>query len=84
MQAAHVLDFRKNITSIKFQAFVLLGVEPWNDTIKPFIESKGTSHFNRMAHAPLNELLVYNGLDSLLEYRTAKIQIKAMREKYKE
>jgi len=84
MQAAHVLDFRRGITSIKFQAFVLLGVGQYNDTIKPYIESKGTSHLNRMAHAPLNELLVYNGLDSLLEYRVAKIQVNAMREKYKE
>ena len=40
MQAAHVLDNRPEITSVKFQAFVRLGVARYDQRIKPYLESR--------------------------------------------
>jgi uracil-DNA glycosylase len=80
MLAAHVLDNRPEITSIKFQAFVRLGVEPYNDHIAPYLESKepGGNSLNRIKEVDMNDLLVYCGLDSLLEWKVAKAQKEEM------
>jgi uracil-DNA glycosylase family 4 len=77
MIAAHVLDNTREITSVKFQAFVLLGVPLWNKHIEPFFEASGDSCYdlNRIDEIDLHELLVYNGLDSFLELLVAKIQM---------
>ena len=74
MQAAHVLDPRPGICSIKFQSFVLLGALEYSEGIKPFLKSDGESPLNRIREVPVNMLLEYNALDSIYEYRVAKIQ----------
>ena len=76
MLAAHILDHRTGITSIKFQAFVQLGMPPWEEHVKPYLKTKGKSRFNRIKELDLKELLLYNGLDSLMEYQVAMIQMK--------
>lgn len=80
MLAAHVLDNRPGITSIKFQAFVRLGVEPYNEHIQPYLESRepGGNSLNRIKEVDMSDLLVYNGLDSLLEWKVAKLQMEEM------
>jgi len=79
MLAAHVLDNRSGITSIKFQAFALLGAESWNDEIDPYLKSIGGGNsVNKIRQAPLNKLLLYNGLDALLEWEVAQIQMKQL------
>ena len=78
MVAAHVLDNRPEITSIKFQAFVLLGQENYDAHIKPFLKQKKGSRFNRIHELDLNDLLSYGGLDSYLEYWVAMKQIRLM------
>ena len=78
MLAAHVLDNRPGITSLKFQAFVLLGQENYNSHIKPFLKAKKGSKFNRIHELDLNDLLLYGGLDSYLEYWVAMKQIKLL------
>lgn len=77
MLAAHVLDNRRTITSIKFQAFVLLGQEKYDNHIAPYLRSttKSCNSPNRIKEVNLRELLMYNGLDSLLEYKVAMKQI---------
>jgi len=78
MIAAHVIDNSPGVTSIKFQSFVFLGVESYNDVVKPFFES-GKDRFNRIHEIDLNDLLLYNGLDSLLEYKVAMKQMHVMK-----
>ena len=73
MLAAHVLDNRPEITSIKFQAFVRLGQESYDDHIKPFLKSKESGGYaeNRIDEVDPHDLMTYCALDSLLEWRVA-------------
>lgn len=78
MLAAHIIDNRNGITSIKFQSFVLLGSDIWDDHIQEFLHTpkNGDSDVNQiLEQIDLNDLLLYNGLDSLLEYRVAEVQM---------
>jgi hypothetical protein len=78
MQAAHVLDNRHGITSVKFQAFVRLGVSLWDKDVSPFLEVDGGNQPNRIREVDLRQLLVYNGMDALLEYKLAEIMMKEL------
>lgn len=77
MNAAHAIDTRSGITSIKFQAFVLLGQSDYSSHIDQYKKSKGRGGNapNRIKELDLRTLLLYNGLDSLLEYKVAEIQM---------
>ncbi len=81
MIAAHVLDNRPSITGLKFQSFVWLGAESYDDHIKPFLKSVKGSKFNRIHEIDWKDLLLYNGLDSLLEYKVAMKQMKYFKSK---
>ena len=76
MLAAHCLDNRSKITSIKFQSYVHLGIPSYDSTIYPYLKSGSSNGINRIEQADKHELLMYNGLDSLLEYLVAKKQRK--------
>lgn len=78
MLAAHWLDPRDGITSIKFQAFVLLGVPNWSESVDPFLgnKDKESNTPNRIKEVDIGQLLLYNGLDSLIEYLVARKQMK--------
>lgn len=77
MVSAHVGDYREGVTSIKFQAFVRLGQESYDDHLRQFLKTKASgSKINRAAREiDLTQLLLYCGLDSLLEYKVAKLQM---------
>lgn len=77
MLAAHIINNSKGVTSVKFQSFVLLGNESYDEHIKPYLES-GKYKINRIKELDLRELLLYNGIDSLVEYRVAMKQIKIL------
>ncbi len=79
MIAAHIIDNASNVTSIKYQSFVHLGVGSYNNHIQPFLESKGQSKYNRIHEIDIMDLLLYNGMDSLLEYKVALKQMKILR-----
>lgn len=81
MIAAHVLDYRPSITGLKFQAFVQLGVQSYDKHIKPYLKSVGQSRFNRIKELDLKELMLYNGLDSLLTYKIAMKQMKEFKQR---
>ena len=76
--AAHVLDNRPNIVGLKFQAFALLGQAPYEHKVKPYLKPKakvdGGNAVNRIKEIRLSDLLLYNAMDSLLEYKLAEIQ----------
>jgi uracil-DNA glycosylase family 4 len=77
MLAAHVADNRQGITSVKFQAFTRLGVPLWNKKIEPFLKTKGDANVNAiLREIDIEDLLLYNGMDALLEFRVAVNQIK--------
>ena len=76
MIGAHVADNRRDITSIKFQSFVRLGVEVYDDHIEEFLKTKGSASINKITEEiDLNDLLLYNGYDSLHEYNVALMQL---------
>lgn len=79
MLAAHVLDNRAKTKGLSFQAFARLGFDAWDGTVSPYLRSKGGGNTpNRIRECPLPELLLYGGLDSLLEYEIAMIQSKEL------
>ena len=82
MLGAHVLDNRPDITSIKFQSFVHLGMPVYNEHIKPFLKSTKKSKFNRIRELDLRDELEYGGLDSYAEEAVAMKQIKLLEKKY--
>lgn len=80
MLAAHLLDNRKAVTSIKFQAFVRLGIEDYDSVVSPFLKATDAGGYaiNRVFRCDWPTLLEYNALDSLLEYEVALIQRRLM------
>lgn len=63
------------ITSIKFQAFVLLGIDAWDVEIKPFLRTGGGPYKkNKIADISMPKLLWYNGLDALIERKVSEVQ----------
>lgn len=78
MLAAHIIDNRKGICGLKYQSFALLGFESYDEAIKPFLKAKGSNDKNRIKEVSLDKLLLYNGLDSLLEYHVCKRQMKIL------
>jgi hypothetical protein len=79
VQAAHVLDNRRGVSGLKFQSFVLLGQEPYDRSIESLLEAVGGNDKNQISKADWDDLLLYNGMDSLLTYEVAKKQRKEMR-----
>lgn len=77
MIAAHVLDNRSEVTGLKFQAYVHFGILPYDEHISPFLDSdksEGGNTLNRIDEIPKHELLLYGGLDSMLQFRLAALQ----------
>ena len=84
MQAAHVLNNCPGITGLKFQAYVRFGVLGYDEEIEPFLKSPDSNTPNRIMELvkdkdAFRKLLIYNGIDSLLEYRLAILQMKELK-----
>ena len=80
MTGAHVLDNRDSISSLKFQSFVLLGQDSYDDHIHQYLKSKVSTGYgeNRIKEIAIEDLLLYNGLDALLEFKVGTIQMEAL------
>jgi len=79
MQAAHVMDNRPGVTSLKFQSFVYLGMGDYDSHIKPFLKAKSIKAANRiLTEVAMGDLLLYNGLDALVEFKLAVRQRELM------
>lgn len=74
MTAAHWRDNRKGITGLKFQTFVELGVEEYNETVEPYLKAKHSNAENQIREIELGKLMLYCGLDSLYEFIISKRQ----------
>lgn len=75
---SHLLDCRQDISSLKFMAFTYLGQPRYDKHIEPFLKSEGMDQLgnaeNKIHLIPLKQLLIYSGLDSLLQYLIAEKQ----------
>lgn len=77
MTGAHVLDHRQSVTSVKFQSLVQLGFEAYDDHIGTFLQGKGGQGMNKiLSEIDISDLLLYCGVDSLVEWHVAKLQMK--------
>jgi len=77
MQAAHVLDNRPGITGLKFQAYVNFGQPVYDVKTAPYFKSESNKP-NRIYEIDPKELLLYGGLDALLEFKLAKVQMRKL------
>ena len=77
--AAHVLDNRSSVSGLKFQSFVHLGQPRYSGDVEQYLRS-GPDGRNRVKDAPLDRLLLYCGMDSLLEAKLAVIQRRLIEE----
>lgn len=79
MQAAHWIDWRPGVTGLTFQAFVQLGMDPYDAHLKEYMRGKKGASVNQITtDIGLDDLLMYNGLDSLLEFKLGMKQMKQM------
>lgn len=68
MIKAHCVDNRTGITGLKFQSYVNFGVIGYDNKVESYkdAKSKNANDFNKLEEFPLNDLLEYNGMDTLL------------------
>ena len=78
MLAAHTLDNRKGVTSVKFQAYRYFGLPDYDKFVDEYKRPKGETDFNTLEDMDSVDLLNYNGLDSLLEFMVMQKQRKEM------
>jgi hypothetical protein len=84
MQSAHINRVTKQSAGVKFQSFIQLGVESYDDDVAPFLKGRkrqgvqGGNVPNRIKEAPLNKVLLYCGLDRYYEYLIADRQIRPL------
>ena len=82
MIAAHCLNNAPKITSLKFQACVRYGVFDYDSHIEPYLKAtdgKSDNSLNTIHKVKMEDLLIYNGIDALLEYRLTKDQMKELK-----
>lgn len=72
MNAVHTLDTRKYFSGLKFQALVRWGVPDYDKDISKYLESYNNPYYNRVMEIPINDLLLYCAMDSLLTFRLYK------------
>lgn len=76
MQCAHTLDNRKGVAGLDFIAFTQLGLPTYSHHIKPLLEGKGDTPFNQiLSEISLPQLLTYNGIDTITEFKIAVKQM---------
>lgn len=81
MQSSHVLDHRKGITPLKFQAYVRTGLIDYSSSITPYlkgvdVDDYGANAINRIYDAPPQKVMEYCAIDCLVTYRLWNLQQK--------
>ena len=81
MLAAHVIDNRPLVTGLKFQTYINFGVVDYSSSIQKYLESVDSKNGNSknkvedlLTKDKVDKLLYYCGLDSLYQFRLAKVQ----------
>ena len=86
MLAAHIIDNRSGVTGLKFQTYVNFGVIDYSSEISPYlmaVDGKNANSVNRIEEllthsSKVKDLLHYNALDTIYQYRLATLQMKQM------
>lgn len=79
MVCEHILDNSRGATRLKFQAYVRFGVVDYSSEIEDALkDSKTGNGKNRVHDIPLKELMLYCGMDAMLTYRLAEMQIEEL------
>jgi len=60
--------------SVKLLGFLYFGLGTYDSHISPYLQAPTPNSLNRINELDIEELLIYNGVDSLLEYKVAKHQ----------
>lgn len=78
METAHVLDQRKGVCGLKFQAYVKTGVVDYSSNISPYLKPTdankkkyGDNAINQIHAAPPQQTMLYCGMDCLNTYQLA-------------
>jgi uracil-DNA glycosylase len=82
MLATHVMDNRPGITGLKFQVYVQFGIPDYDSDVAPYLSAKDNNNANALNRildvlnlpGGKNMLLKYCALDSVYEYRLARLQ----------
>lgn len=85
--AAHILDNRQGITPLKFQALINFGITDYDSHISDYlrgVDEKNANSFNRIKELPIDDVLLYCGMDSLIGYRLTEKQMPEVQKKYPE
>jgi uracil-DNA glycosylase family 4 len=81
MLNAHILNCSKGVTGLKFQAFAHFGESGYDEVTQPYLS--GAGKLNRLHELPIEKLLLYCAMDSLLTWRLAVKQMRELgQEKY--
>lgn len=81
MIAANILDNRKGTSGLKFQVYVNFGIVDYASHLTAYMDAddgeddKDANALNRLEQAPLDDVLLYGGMDALLGRRLALIQM---------
>lgn len=75
MLAGHVINNR-SLTSIKFLSYAMFGHLPYDEHIEKYLKSEYSNGMNTIHKLRTEDLLLYNGLDSILEFNVAMKQMK--------
>jgi DNA polymerase-1 len=80
MVVAHILDNRRKITSLDDQVYFNFGISDYSSHIKNYLipKEKGAKQLNNIHDLDIDELLLYNGLDTLYTHRLKKVQSSKM------
>lgn len=73
---AHWRNCQTGICSLKFQAFVRLGMDDYSSHLDPYMQAQDSNSPNRLHEVEPRILLSYCALDSLLEVLVARKQMK--------
>ena len=79
----HAMDNRKyKVRTIKFLGPMLTGCQIWNERIEGYFESdtEGSYGINKIRQIPQRQLLIYNAMDSLIEFRVFNVLMEQLKD----
>jgi hypothetical protein len=80
MNGSHILRNTEGITGLKFQIYVNFGLIDYASHLEHHLkgEKNNANSFNNIDKIPINELLIYCGIDAIGQYRLAQKQIRQL------
>ena len=71
MNGAHIEDSRRGLGGLKMQAYINWGIEGYEKNIEPYVKGRP---FNKIEQCPIDDLLLYGGVDSLIAFWLLQLQ----------